>query len=309
MTLTSGCVLTIGTFDGVHIGHQALLKVVVAKALRLGVPSVVLSFEPQPAEFFLQDLAPCRLTKWREKYRLLQQTSIDYLYCLHFNATLAACTATDFMHKFIFTNLQPKIIVIGQDFRFGCQREGNLALLQQQAMVSGAEVYVCADKLIHQQRVSSTSIRHLLAANQLALAVQYLGHPYRISGRIMHGAGLGHTWGIPTANIDPGQIPLKGVYCVSLQRAYGAVLNGVANIGCRPTLNGSRWILEIHILNFTEMIYGERVDVIFLHYLRSEIKFNSVELLIKQIGIDRDNAIAYFALQSHKQDIKHHERL
>ena len=296
--LHDGSVATIGNFDGVHQGHQMLLAQLCARANRLQLPSLVVLFEPQPAEYFLGDQAPVRLFSFREKIHALQQAGVDAVYCCRFNAHLASLSPAAFAEQVLFSLLRVKHLLLGQDFRFGQGRLGDTAALKKLGDARQCVVEVCPDYPTDQTRVSSTEIRLALREGNLQQAALYLGRPYTVSGRVIRGFGRGRQWGIPTANvhIPHGVLPLRGVFFVQVRRANGAVFSGVANVGCRPTLNGNQTSLEVHLLDMEASLYGERIAVTFLCKWRDEMKFASVDLLITQIKQDIREAKSYFAL-------------
>lgn len=291
-----GTVATIGNFDGVHLGHQALLAALRREADRLGLPMLVLLFEPQPAEYFRAKEAPVRLTSLREKLDVLKLCQVDYVVCLKFNERLALMPAQQFAMHYFFSFLQVKYLLIGNDFRFGHQRQGDVSLLQEMVKTRECIVQPFPDFSIGDNRVSSTKIRHALAENQLQLAAEFLGRTFSLCGRVVTGDGRGKQWGIPTANLSMHRLslPLKGVFCVKVRRAKGEWLSGVANLGSRPTVDGTKNILEIHFFDFAENLYGEMLQVFFLHKLRDEVKFSSVEALITQIHDDITAAKKHF---------------
>jgi riboflavin kinase/FMN adenylyltransferase len=291
----NGTVATIGNFDGVHLGHQALLKRLRMQANHKALPSVVILFEPQPAEYFQGQKAPARLTNLREKLEILRQGKIDYVYCMKFNEKLASMSAEAFARHCLFSGLRIKYLVVGEDFRFGQQRQGNVPLLQRIGEVSDCEVEVFPDVVIDNKRISSTKIREALAKGELQQASSFLGRTYSICGRVIKGDGRGRMWGVPTANLRMHRfsLPLKGVFCVQIKR-NGHWLKGVANLGSRPTVDGKKNILEIHLFDFNENLYGEMLQVFFLRKLREEIKFSSLDTLIAQIHQDVLAAKAHF---------------
>lgn len=291
-----GSVATIGNFDGVHLGHQALLKVLREQANKLQVPLVVLLFEPQPAEFFRPEQAPARLTSLREKLAVLKQCKVDYVLCLKFNRNLALMSAQDFAQDYFFSLLKSKYILIGEDFHFGQGRMGNASLLQKLGIREGCVVQTFPDFSIENNRISSTKIRDALAQGKLEYASGLLGRSFSLCGRVIRGDGRGRQWGIPTANLSMHRLmlPLKGVFCVQLRRAQGEWIKGVANLGSRPTVDGTKNILEIHLFDFDADLYGEMLEVFFLHKLRDEVKFSSVDALIEQIHNDVAAAKAEF---------------
>lgn len=287
LNMVNGTVATIGNFDGVHLGHQALLQKLRAVAKRLNIPSVLLVFEPQPGEFFLKDKAPSRLTNLREKLEVLKHCDIDYIYCLKFNAALASMSASDFAERYFFTLWKTSYLLVGEDFRFGKNREGDISLLKSLATKADCQVETFPTFDIGNERVSSTKIRSALARGDFIEASKFLGRNFSLCGRVAYGAGRGKQWGIPTANLTMQRyaLPLKGVFCVRIFH-NGQWYNGIANLGCRPTVDGTKNILEVHLFNFNGNLYGEMLKVFFIHKLRDEIKFNSVEALIDQIHQD-----------------------
>ncbi len=289
---TKGTVTTIGNFDGVHLGHQALLQALNAEATRLQKPSVVILFEPQPAEYFRPEQAPARLTSLREKLAVLKSSRIDYVLCLKFDERLALMPAQIFAENYFFSLLKSSYLLIGKDFRFGKGRAGDSNLLTQLAANYGCRVETFSDFAIKSNRVSSTKIREALAQGELKLAAELLGRTFSLCGRVVKGDGRGRQWGIPTANlgIQRLMLPLKGVFCVQVRRKGGELLKGVANLGSRPTVDGSKNSLEIHLFDFDDNLYGEMLEVFFLHKLRDEVKFSSVDTLIAQIHNDIDSA-------------------
>ena len=283
-----GSVVTIGNFDGVHLGHQALLASLCEEAKRRELPLVVILFEPQPGEYFSATTAPARLTSLREKLQILAECQVDFVFCIKFNALLAQMSAADFAQKYIFSRLKAKFISVGEDFRFGKGRLGDVSLLQELGKQSDCLVQIFPDYASQGARISSTRIRASLALGQLEQAAALLGRSYSLCGRVVRGAGRGKQWGVPTANIllQRLTLPLKGVFGIQATTGKGKLVQGVANIGNRPTVDGSKNVLEIHLLNFNECLYGDILQVFFLFKLRDEIKFPSVEALIAQIHTD-----------------------
>lgn len=291
--LASGAAVTIGNFDGVHRGHQALLAELRADAARLRLPTLVVLFEPQPSEYFHKTAASARLMTYREKLHRLAQCGIDYVYCLAFNEKLAAMSPEIFAECFIFSLFKAKYLLIGEDFRFGRNKRGCAALLRALSPSWSCEVHICRDFSEASHRVSSTQIRLALRQGDLTRASDLLGHPYCISGRVVHGDGRGRQWGIPTANVHVTHqvLPLMGVFCVRVKRANQSDYWGVANLGLRPTVGGITPVLEVHLFDFEGSLYHERIEVFFLHRLREEIKFSSMDALIAQIRADLVAAI------------------
>ncbi|MDR9831140.1 bifunctional riboflavin kinase/FAD synthetase [Vibrio sp. FNV 38] len=287
-----GCVLTIGNFDGVHLGHQMVLEQVIAQAKLLGLPSTVMTFEPQPLELFAKDKAPARLTRLRDKYVQLNKLDVDRLLCVNFNRHFADLSATSFIEELLVNKLGVKFLVVGDDFSFGKGRQGDFKMLQQAGYDYGFEVVSTQSFCLQEQRVSSTAIRQALAANDLTSAKTMLGRDYSISGRVSHGRKLGRTIGFPTANIPLKRCvsPVSGVYVVEVHGVAHSPIGGVANIGQRPTVNGVRQQLEVHLFDFHANLYGKQLEVSLLHKLRDEKKFDSFDLLKQQIELDAEAA-------------------
>jgi riboflavin kinase/FMN adenylyltransferase len=282
-----GCVLTIGNFDGVHRGHQAVLSRLQEQAVQLGLPSCVMVFEPQPLEFFAREKAPARLSRLRDKYEAIAALNIDRLLCVKFDHVFAELTAAEFIEQILVRKLAVRFLVIGDDFRFGLQRRGDFALLVEAGRQYGFQV-LSTDTLLHdQQRVSSTLLREALREGRLEDVTHMLGHPYTITGRVAHGAKLGRTIGFPTANIHLKRlvVPVQGVYAVQVLIAK-TIYFGVANIGFRPTVNGTRSQLEVHIFDFKGDLYGKQLQIQVCHKLRDEQKFPSFSALQTQITIN-----------------------
>jgi riboflavin kinase/FMN adenylyltransferase len=295
----SGCVATIGNFDGVHLGHQAVLSQLAMKGDMLGLPAVAITFEPQPNEYFSPDKAPARLSRFREKVEILRSYSIQQLCVLRFNQKLAQMTADDFIQKLIVDGLNIKYLVVGDDFKFGKDRQGNFALLQQEGEKYGFQVVNMHTFSIDNMRVSSTRVRKALNSGDLMLAEKLLGRPYRMSGRVAHGDKRGRTMGFPTANIHLHRckVPLNGVYAVQLFGVDGEPIQGVANVGVRPTIGADKALLEVHLFDFNREIYGEHVQVYFLKKIRDEQRFSNLDALIAQIQKDCQQARLYFEQQ------------
>ena len=288
--------VTIGNFDGVHRGHQLVISQLKRVAAEASLPAVVIIFEPQPIEFFAPDRAPKRLSRFREKIAYLKAQQIDYLLCLHFNQELASLTAEEFVQQILIGNLNTRHLVVGDDFHFGKNRQGNFEFLQTHSARFGFEVDETETLMLDGERVSSTRIRQLIEKGDFAGAAELLGRPYSLSGRVAHGKKLGRELGYPTINIKMGDKTLivKGIFAVRVKGIDNRLLEGVASIGTRPTVAGVDTILEVYILDFDQDVYGYSVEVEFLHKLRDEEKFDSLEELSFNIGRDTENAIAYF---------------
>ncbi|WP_230400363.1 bifunctional riboflavin kinase/FAD synthetase [Zooshikella ganghwensis] len=283
-----GSVVTIGNFDGVHRGHQAILNQLKDQAEQLGLPSVVVLFEPQPREFFDGQNAPARLTSLTEKLDLLKRYDVDKVLCLHFNRQLRAFTADEFIQRILLSGLAMKHLVVGDDFRFGCDRRGNFQLLKEYGEQHGVSVASNCSVLFQGKRISSTWVRQALQEADFELAAQLLGRPYAIQGRVIRGQQLGRTLGVPTANIalKRCQLPLQGVYAVKVHGYSWHPLNGVANIGWRPTVVSKQPMLETHLLDFSGDLYRKRLAVEFVSKLRDEQKFSSINALREAIEKD-----------------------
>lgn len=283
-----GCVATIGNFDGVHRGHQTLLQQLLNHAECLKVPTTVMLFEPQPQEFFAPEHAPARLTRLREKLMALQLYGVDRVVCLCFNQTLAALTADEFIQQILVDGLKINHLVIGDDFHFGRQRQGNFDTLTSAGKQYGFSVENRHSFLLDGERVSSTRIRQALAVGDMHIAHKLLGRPYTICGRVSYGQQRGRTIGFPTANIalHRAKAPISGVFSVYLHGVAGRPLAGIANVGTRPTVGGQHSLLEVHLFDFNQVIYGDYVEVEFVSKIREERRFDSFDALKQQIQDD-----------------------
>lgn len=292
-----GCVATIGNFDGVHLGHQAVLGQLAEKADALGLPLMVVTFEPQPEEFFRPEKSPPRLTRFREKVQALRRYAVDRVLPLRFDATFSRQSPDAFIQRLLVDGLGIRYLVVGDDFRFGKNREGDFTRLQVAGEEHGFEVVNMHTFMLDGERVSSTRVRAALGEGDLNEAEKLLGRIYRMSGRVAHGDKRGRTIGFPTANIylHRKATPLRGVYVVELYGIAGEPLAGVANLGTRPTVDGMRTLLEVHLFDFDQDIYGAHVHVDFLHKLRDEHRFESFEALKAQILRDAAQARDYFS--------------
>jgi len=286
--------VTIGNFDGLHLGHQAMLARLQDVARSRGLPSCVLSFEPHPREFFAPDQAPARLSSLREKAECLQRMGIDRLHVFRFDRAFSALTAEAFIEQVLGTTLQARYVLVGDDFRYGSKRAGDFALLKKAGETLGFDAESLPTVEVSGERSSSTAVRQALAAGELERAERLLGRPYSISGRVVHGDKLGRDIGFPTANIQlkHNRPPLMGIFAVELCGLNGAPLPGVASLGKRPTVKGADAVpvLEVHLFDFNAEIYGCRVRVDFLHKLRDEEKYPDLDSLVAQIRRDVDNA-------------------
>lgn len=291
-----GGVATIGNFDGVHMGHRRILEQVLEQAQRHQVPATVILFEPQPAEFFAPDKAPPRLMTLRDKVVALGQVGIDQVLCCRFNEQFRSQSAAQFVDNLLVKGLAVRSLIVGDDFRFGADRSGDFAYLQQAGEQYGFTVSDTPTCEVAAERVSSTRIRALLQEGELQQAAALLGHPYRISGRVRHGDKRGRQLGTPTANLAMQRVqsPVAGVYAVRVNGAGLKGAKGVANVGTRPTVSGSDNRLEVHLFDFNGDLYGRFLEVEFLHFLRSEKKFDGLDALTTAIRADIHNAKAFF---------------
>jgi riboflavin kinase/FMN adenylyltransferase len=295
------CVATIGNFDGVHLGHQAVFRHLLDQGKTLGLPATVVTFEPQPQEYFAPESAPPRLTRMREKLQVIRDVGIERVLLLEFGARLAEMSAVEFIQRLLLQGLAVRYLLVGDDFRFGKGRSGDFDLLRRMGVQHGFGIESLDTFALGAERVSSTRIRQALASGDLILARQLLGRFYRICGRVAHGDERGRTIGFPTANIDLHRkaSPLRGVYAVQVYGLRASPLPGVANIGTRPTVTGdTRYLLEVHLFNFQRQIYGEHVQVEFHLKIRDERKFDSFQQLREQILKDAQEARDYLGVTS-----------
>jgi len=291
-----GCVATIGNFDGVHLGHQAIFERLGLLARRWALPSVVIMFEPQPAEYFAPETAPSRLTRLREKLQAIERCEVDLVQCLRFGAGLANMSADRFVSDILVQGLGVRHLAVGDDFRFGAGRRGDYRALERAGRDFGFEVEDTPTVAVGGERVSSTRVRTALQNGRLSDAERLLGRRYGMSGRVVHGEQLGRTLGFPTANISLHRrvSPLRGVFAVTVWGAGHGWWQGVANVGCRPTVAGSVQRLEVHLLDFAGDLYGHHLDVKFMHRIRDELRFQSLDALRAQIQHDVRTAEAWF---------------
>lgn len=287
--LKNGCVLSIGNFDGIHTGHRKVIEKLLKQGKKMNLPVVVMIFEPQPLEFFLGSNAPSRIMRLREKVLQFKSLEIDTLLVAKFDQNMADYQADAFISDFLVDKLNVKYLIIGDDFRFGKARNGNFSLLKERGQQYGFLVEDTHSFFVEKQRVSSTLIRDALGRGDLVTAKQMLGSDYSVCGRIAHGNKLGRTIGFPTANIEMFRknSPVSGVFAVTMKGINKEPINGVANIGTRPTLDGGKKvILEAHLFDFNQQIYGQYVEVFFKKKIRDEVRFNSVDELKQQIEKD-----------------------
>jgi len=294
-----GCAVTVGAFDGIHLGHQAVLAHLSSCARERQLLSTVIVFEPLPREYFRPLEAPPRITNFRERLALLAGTGIDRVLVLKFNKELRGMSAEEFVERVFVDGLGARYIALGDDFRFGNSREGDYDYVRTLAEKFGYEVQPTDTREVAGARVSSTRIRAALAAGDFEDAQQLLGRPFTMTGRVGHGRKLGRELGAPTANIRIGRIrsPLSGVFTVRVDGGGLQGAPGVANVGTRPTVDDSLTAtLEVHLLDRQCDLYGQRLEVRFLHKLREEMKYESLDALKEGIARDIDNAREKLAL-------------
>ena len=294
-----GCVLTIGNYDGLHLGHGQLLDSLKAKGQQLGLPTVAMIFEPQPKELFDAAGAPARLCNLGEKIQYFKAQGLDALACMAFNQRFRSLSARQFVEDVLVNKLNVKALIVGDDFRFGNDRGGDFEYLQQAGKEFGFTVQDTKTVQQQGQRVSSTLIRSALENGDLKTAQDLLGREYSITGRVAHGQKLGRTLGVPTANVllKRNKTPLIGVYAVEVNIRQGesvTAVNGVANIGMRPTVGGVTPILEPHLFDFDGDLYGQRIEVVFKQKIRDEKRFNGLDELKAAIHHDIQLAKAFF---------------
>lgn len=298
--LRSGSVVTIGAYDGLHLGHQQLLKRLAAVSRDLGVQSVVMSFEPTPKEFFNADSPPARLMRFREKYEALAANGVDFFYCPRFSPVMRDIAADDFIRRILVIGLNSRVLIIGDDFRFARKREGGIAELERAGRVLGFAIEQVPSVIVDDTRVSSTEIRNACVAGDMQRATALLGRTYRMSGKIVRGDRVGRTLGFPTANVDlrRRQSAVMGVFAVRVHGLPGGIRNGVASVGDRPTFDGTKPLLEVYLFDFDDDVYGYYIDVDFVAYLRPQVKYDEVEELVAQMRVDADNARSILAVDA-----------
>ena len=289
--------LTVGNFDGVHLGHRAMLATLCSEAHSRALRSCVMTFEPHPREFFSPDQAPTRLTSLREKLELLAGLGVEQVHVRRFDFDFARVTAEDFVQRVLVQGLRTRWMLVGDDFRFGARRQGDFEQLRAAGLQHGFEVVRMDSVCVQGVRVSSTAVRERLAGGELAAAARLLGRPYSISGRVVAGERLGTQLGFPTANVQMkhNRPPLAVIFVAEVVGLGKAPLEGVASLGVRPTVKtGGAPVLEVHLFDFSGDLYGRHLQVRFLHKLRDEEKYPDLEALRAQIAGDAAAARAYF---------------
>ncbi len=300
---TEGCVLTIGNFDAVHRGHQRIMNTLRSHGDRLGLPVMVMTFDPHPEEYFLGDKSSARLTECSTRYFALHDLKVDIMLLLRFNQKLANITADHFVRQILVERLRARYILVGDDFRFGKQRVGDFSLLQRFA-TQGKYTVASTETVLHRdERISSTRIRGLLAKGNLEAAAQLLGRRYNLVGRVGYGQQLGRQWGFPTLNIPIIHQPaVTGIFAVEVSGIDEDALPGVASLGTRPTIGDNlEYVLEVHLFDFDRSVYGERVCVEFVKKIRNEEKFDSFDQLKSRIGLDAGMAREILGIESRIQ--------
>ena len=293
-----GSVVCIGAFDGLHLGHRALVRRAVGRAQALGVPAVALSFEPLPREFFARDQPPPRLTLARGKVQGLRELGADGVGLLRFDAKLSAMTAEDFVRRLLVQRLAAREVWIGPEFRFGHKRGGDLPLLQAMGKELGFSAGEIEPVQALGERVSSTRIREALRAGDFLQAENLLGRPYAIGGRVVRGKQLGRTLGFPTANLRFPKTPaLSGIYATWVHGLGEKPMASVSSFGTRPTVQGVEPLLEAHLFDFDGDLYGRHIEVEFVAKLRDELKFPDLPSLTEQMHRDADNARRLLSVQ------------
>lgn len=295
--LQRGTVVTIGAYDGLHLGHQQLLASVRKAAKQRNLPSVLMSFEPMPREFFARARAPARLMRFREKFEALASQDIDFFYCPRFDAQMRDISAADFIRRILIHGLRARHIVVGDDFRFARGREGHVEQLRMAGRALEFDVEQQASVVIGGVRASSTAIRDALWSGDLQAARALLGRYYRMSGMVIRGEKVGRTLGFPTANVDlrRRQSAVMGIFAVRVHGLGAEPLDAVASVGTRPTFNGVKPLLEVHIFDFDDEIYGSYIHIDFVSRLRGEIKYDDIDELVAQMHRDADNARSILA--------------
>ena len=295
--LTGRSVVAIGNFDGVHLGHQALLRTISERATQEDLSTVVIIFEPQPLEWFCPEQAPARLTPFHEKIRIFEKWGVDYVLCLPFDRRLSALTPQSFIETCLMRQLNTAVLFVGEDFRFGYQRQGDIHLLATYARQGYFDCVQIPTVSVAGDKISSTLIRQALSRYDFEYASQLLGRPYAITQRVRRGDQRGRTLGFPTLNllIKHPRLVLSGVFAVEVRLPSGASYQGVANLGLRPTVNGTRPQLEAHLFGFNQEIYGQMVTVIMRQFIRAEQRFPNLEALQAQIQQDVSAARQFFA--------------
>jgi riboflavin kinase / FMN adenylyltransferase len=287
-----GCVLTVGNYDGVHLGHQQMIRAVKRRAAALRVPAAVMVFEPSSKEFIDPDGAPARLTRWREKFTALKAAGVDRLVTLRFDEPMREMSPECFVEQLLVEGLGARHVVVGDDFRYGRKACGTIDSLRQAGRERGFGVEQIEPFVVDGVRVSSTAVRERLERGDYVGAARLLGRRYRMTGHVAHGRELGRTLGFPTANLHlmRRKSPTWGVLAVRVHGIGAGSREGVASLGTRPTVNGTLPLLEVHVFDFSGELYGRLIEVEFIAKLRDEAKFDSLEAMVEQMKIDAAQA-------------------
>ena len=289
--LAGGCVLTIGTYDGIHLGHQALLARLHEHAVRRAAAAVLMTFEPMPREYLAPDDPPARLTSLRERWRILSGTRLHYLWLLRFGEALRNLPGEAFA-QLLARELRPRVVVVGHDFRFGRNGEATAAVLAAAGTRLGFDVDVLGPVTLEGERISSSGVRAALARGDFERARRWLGRPWSMRGRVIQGKRLGRDLGFPTANLllERRRAPVAGIFAVRVHGVASAALPGVASLGTRPTIGGVEALLEAHLFDFSGELYGREIEVEFAAKLRDEASFPTLEALTAQMRRDAGDA-------------------
>ena len=295
-----GSVLSIGNYDGVHLGHQALIHELRSRADKSSWPATVMTFEPYPWEFFQPNDAPSRLTSFPEKLELFENLGVEQVVCIEFDQEFANTKPIDFVNECLVERMKAECLVLGDDFKFGKDRAGSVAQLRELSKSYRFQVITVNSVMCDGKRVSSSGVRLALEKRDLNSARKLLGRRYSISGRVVHGDHRGREWGFPTANIclNPNDTPLRGVFSVLVYGLENRPIKGIANLGSRPTVAGEKFLLETHCLDFDRDVYGQAIRVEFFDWIRDERKFDGPVTLSKQIEKDINDARDRFNLNS-----------
>jgi len=298
-----GSVVSIGNYDGVHLGHQEVIREMKTLSRKYSIPATIVTFRPYPWQYFQSGNASPRLTTFRDQLTMFEKVGIDRVVCLKFDRKLANTEPADFVRHILVEKLNVQHIVVGNDFRFGKDRAGSVELLRELSVSCGFQVTIANIFAINGARVSSSDIRRALGNRDFSSVRKLLGRQYSIVGKVTYGDQRGQAWGFPTANIclDYNDTPLRGVFCVVVKGIREQAVRGIANVGVRPTVSGHKFLLEVHCFDFNESIYGQRIEVEFCTWLRDERKFDQLKALRKQIEKDVEEARNWF-LKHHPND-------
>ena len=292
-----GSVATIGAYDGLHLGHQKLLETLNEASVATGLPKVVMSFEPMPREYFAAQMPPARLMRFREKFDALKRAGIDIFFCPRFGPRMKNVDANSFIRQMLIHAMNVRELIVGDDFRFAANREGRIDHLLRAGNALGFGVHQVDSVISEGERVSSTSVRAALAEGNLDRARNLLGRSYSMSGRVIEGEKVGRRLGFPTANVNlkRRQSAVLGIFAARVRGLSDTALDAVASVGTRPTFDGTKPILEVHIFDFDENIYGRHIEVDFIQRLRDERRFENADALVEQMHHDSRQARAVLA--------------